>query len=73
MDLCKPQGFIGIDISDSRDDILIEYRGLYAYVAFVNTGDHGIKVTYIRCVKPGKVTRIAYGVNPVCPVGYVKK
>ena len=31
------------------------------------------KVTYIRCVKPGKGTRIAYGVNPVCPVGYVKK
>jgi hypothetical protein len=31
------------------------------------------KVIYIRCVKPGKGTRIAYGVNPVCPVGYVKK
>jgi BspA type Leucine rich repeat region (6 copies) len=31
------------------------------------------KVTYIRCVKPGKGTRIAYGVNPVCPAGYVKK
>lgn len=31
------------------------------------------KVTYIRCAKPGHGTRIAYGVNPTCPVGYVKK
>ena len=31
------------------------------------------KVTYIRCVKPGRGTRIAYGINPSCPVGYVKK
>ncbi len=31
------------------------------------------KVTYIRCSKPGHGTRIAYGVNPVCPSGYVKK
>ena len=31
------------------------------------------KVTYIRCAKPGHGTRIAYGVNPTCPAGYVKK
>jgi hypothetical protein len=31
------------------------------------------KVTYIRCVKPGHGTRIAYGVNPSCPAGYAKK
>jgi len=31
------------------------------------------KVTYIRCAKPGHGTRVAYGVNPVCPAGYVKK
>lgn len=31
------------------------------------------KVTYIRCAKPGHGTRIAYGVNPTCPTGYVKK
>jgi len=31
------------------------------------------RVTYIRCTKPGHGTRIAYGVNPVCPSGYVKK
>jgi hypothetical protein len=31
------------------------------------------KVTYIRCVKPGHGTRIAYGINPSCPAGYTKK
>jgi hypothetical protein len=31
------------------------------------------KKTYISCAKPGHGTRIAYGVNPVCPAGYVKK
>ena len=31
------------------------------------------KVTYIRCAKPGPGTRVAYGVNPTCPAGYVKK
>jgi sugar lactone lactonase YvrE len=31
------------------------------------------KVTYIRCAKPGHGTRVAYGVNPTCPSGYVKK
>jgi len=31
------------------------------------------KVTYIRCPKPGHGTRVAYGVNPTCPAGYVKK
>ena len=31
------------------------------------------KVTYIRCAKPGHGTRVAYGVNPTCPAGYVKK
>ena len=31
------------------------------------------KVTYIRCAKPGHGTKITYGVNPVCPSGYVKK
>ena len=30
------------------------------------------KVTYIRCAKPGHGTRVAYGVNPVCPAGYTK-
>ena len=31
------------------------------------------KVTYIRCIRPSGGTRIAYGVNPVCPKGYKKK
>jgi hypothetical protein len=31
------------------------------------------KVTYIQCSKPGNGTRTVYGVNPVCPSGYVKK
>jgi len=31
------------------------------------------KVTYIRCAKPGHGTRVAYGVNPVCPTGYTKR
>ena len=31
------------------------------------------KVIYIQCVKPGKGTRTAYGVNPVCPAGFTKK
>jgi hypothetical protein len=31
------------------------------------------KVIYIRCAKLGHGTRIVYGVNPVCPDGYVKK
>jgi hypothetical protein len=31
------------------------------------------KKIYISCAKPGHGTRIAYGVNPVCPAGYVKK
>jgi hypothetical protein len=31
------------------------------------------KVIYIHCVNPIHGTRIAYGVNPVCPHGYVKK
>lgn len=31
------------------------------------------KVTYIRCAKPGRGTRVAYGINPTCPEGYVKK
>jgi hypothetical protein len=31
------------------------------------------RVTYIRCVKPGRGTRIAYGINPSCPAGYTKK
>ena len=31
------------------------------------------KVIYISCAKPGHGTRIAYGVNPTCPAGYVKK
>jgi len=30
------------------------------------------KIIYIRCVKPGRGTRIAYGVNPVCPAGFTK-
>ncbi|NDF03190.1 MAG: hypothetical protein EB067_07190 [Actinobacteria bacterium] len=31
------------------------------------------KVTYIRCIRPSGGTRIAYGVNPLCPIGYLKK
>ena len=31
------------------------------------------KVTYIRCIRPSGGTRIAYGVNPICPIGYLKK
>jgi len=31
------------------------------------------KVIYIHCVNPIHGTRIAYGVNPMCPHGYVKK
>ena len=30
-------------------------------------------VTYIRCIRPSGGTRIAYGVNPICPIGYLKK
>jgi hypothetical protein len=30
------------------------------------------RVTYIHCYK-GKSLRIAYGINPVCPIGFVKK
>jgi hypothetical protein len=29
-------------------------------------------VTYIHCYK-GNSLRIAYGINPVCPVGFTKK
>jgi hypothetical protein len=31
------------------------------------------KKIYISCAKPGHGTRIAYGVNPVCPAGFVKR
>jgi hypothetical protein len=31
------------------------------------------KVTYIRCIRPSGGTRIAYGVNPICPIGYLKR
>lgn len=31
------------------------------------------KVTYIKCTKPPRSTRIAYGINPVCPVGFAKQ
>jgi ubiquitin len=31
------------------------------------------KVTYIRCIRPSGGTRIAYGVNPICPIGFLKK
>ena len=31
------------------------------------------KITYIHCTKAGRGTRIAYGINPVCPLGFVKK
>jgi hypothetical protein len=31
------------------------------------------KKIYISCAKPGHGTRIAYGVNPFCPAGYVKR
>ena len=31
------------------------------------------KVTYIKCVKPPRSTRIARGVNPVCPTGFTKQ
>jgi len=31
------------------------------------------RVQYISCRKPGKGTRIAYGVNPSCPKGYIQK
>lgn len=30
------------------------------------------KVTYIKCVKPPRSTRIAHGINPVCPAGFTK-
>ena len=30
------------------------------------------KVTYIKCVKPPRSTRIARGINPVCPAGFTK-
>ena len=30
-------------------------------------------VTYIRCIRPSGGTRIAYGVNPICPIGFLKK
>jgi large subunit ribosomal protein L40e len=31
------------------------------------------KITYIRCIRPSGGTRIAYGVNPICPIGFLKK
>ncbi|MEI8149668.1 MAG: ubiquitin-like protein [Actinomycetes bacterium] len=30
------------------------------------------KVTYIKCVKPPRSTRIAHGINPACPAGFTK-
>jgi hypothetical protein len=30
------------------------------------------KVIYIKCVKPPRSTRIAHGINPVCPAGFTK-
>ncbi len=30
------------------------------------------KVTFIKCVKPPRSTRIARGINPVCPAGFTK-
>ena len=30
------------------------------------------KVIYIKCVKPPHSTRIAHGINPVCPAGFTK-
>jgi len=30
------------------------------------------KVTYIKCVKSPRSTRIAHGINPVCPTGFTK-
>lgn len=30
------------------------------------------KITYIKCVKPPRSTRIAHGINPVCPTGFTK-
>ena len=30
------------------------------------------KITYIKCVKPPRSTRIARGINPVCPAGFTK-
>jgi hypothetical protein len=31
------------------------------------------KVSYLRCTKPGHGIRIAFGINPTCPTGYLKK
>ncbi len=31
------------------------------------------KVTYIKCTKPPRSTRIAHGINPVCPAGFTKQ
>jgi hypothetical protein len=31
------------------------------------------KVTYIKCTKPPRSTRIAHGINPVCPTGFTKQ
>jgi hypothetical protein len=31
------------------------------------------KITHISCVKPGFRTRVVYGVNPTCGVGYIRK
>jgi hypothetical protein len=44
-----------------------------APVALTTTPAAKPKVTYIRCAKPGHGTRVAYGINPTCPTGYVKK
>ena len=43
-------------------------------VAPTPTSTSGVKpkIIYIRCVKPVRGTRIAYGVNPVCPAGFTK-
>jgi large subunit ribosomal protein L40e len=30
------------------------------------------KISYIKCVKPPRSTRIAHGINPVCPTGFTK-
>jgi hypothetical protein len=31
------------------------------------------RITFIKCEMPGRAIRLKYGVNPVCPAGYVKK
>ncbi len=53
MDLGTPQGFIGIDIADSRHDLLVQECSLYLDIALEVIVDGGLLikewVKWIRC------------------------